>query len=170
MSKEIYDKAKEERKKHVDAVLNSQSKKKIVVAGPGTGKTYLFKEVLKDKKKSLTLTFINALVEDLSLELCGISDVKTLHGFARSALGVATKDTIKVFPKLSEVIKEDAKILLNKEIDFDKLFHNRDDENEHIEFYKKRKDYYDKYYGYSDIVFAIVKLFEKKRGIVPVFD
>ena len=46
MSNEKYDKAKEERKKHVDAVLKSQSKKKIVVAGPGTGKTHLFKEVL----------------------------------------------------------------------------------------------------------------------------
>ncbi len=170
MSNEKYDKAKEERKKHVDAVLKSQSKKKIVVAGPGTGKTHLFKEVLKDKNNSLTLSFINALVEDLSLELCGISDVKTLHGFARSALGTVTKDTVKVFPKLSEVIKEDAKILLDKEIDFDRLFHNRDDENEHIKFYRKRKNYYDKYYGYSDIVFAIVKYFEKNKSVVPTYD
>lgn len=162
--------AKSKRQDHVDAVLKSSSNKKIVVAGPGTGKTYLFKGVLKDKKKSLTLTFINALVEDLSLELCGLSNVKTLHGFARSALGIATKDTVKVFPKLSQVIKEDAKIIMGKEIDFDKLFHNREDENKDIGFYKKRKDYYDKYYGYSDIVFAIVKLFEKNKGAIPAFD
>lgn len=165
-----YETSKAERQKYVDAVLNSQSKKNIVVAGPGTGKTYLFKEVLKGKKKTLTLTFVNALVEDLSLELCGISDVKTLHGFARSALGTATSDSIKVFPKLSEVIKEDAKILLGKDINFDQLFHNRDDENEHIEFYKKRKNYYDKHYGYSDIIFAIVKYFESNKDKIPSYE
>lgn len=165
-----YEKSKIERQKYVDAVLNSQSKKSIVVAGPGTGKTYLFKEILKGKTKTLTLTFVNPLVEDLSLELCGISDVRTLHGFARSALGTATSGTVKVFPKLSEVIKEDAKILLNKDIDFDHMFHNRDDNNEYIEFYKKRKNYYDKHYGYSDIIFAIVKHFENKKNNIPTYE
>jgi len=165
-SEDKYIKAQTERQKYVDAVLNSQAIKKIVVAGPGTGKTFLFSEVLKDKNKTLTLTFVNALVEDLSLELCGLSEVKTLHSFARGSLGTATKD-VKVFPKLSEVIKDDAKILLNKEIDFDSIFHNRDDDNEHIEFYKKRKDYYDNHYGYSDIIFAIVKYFESQKRKIP---
>ena len=169
-TKNKYDISKAERQKHVDAVLSSQSKKNIVVAGPGTGKTHLFKQVLKGKTKTLTLTFVNPLVEDLSLELCGISDVRTLHGFARSALGTATSGTVKVFPKLSEVIKEDAKILLNKDIDFDHIFHNRDDENKHIEFYKKRKNYYDKHYGYSDIIFAIVKHFESKKDKIPSYE
>lgn len=165
-----YNASKAERQKYVDAVLNSQSKKNIVVAGPGTGKTHLFKQVLKGKTKTLTLTFVNPLVEDLSLELCGISDVRTLHGFARSALGTATSGTVKVFPKLSDVIKEDAKILLGKDINFDHIFHNRDDENEHIEFYKKRKNYYDKHYGYSDIIFAIVKHFESKKDKIPSYE
>lgn len=165
-----YAKSKIERQKYVEAVLNSKSKKNIVVAGPGTGKTHLFKEVLKGKKKSLTLTFVNALVEDLSLELYGISDVKTLHGFARSELGSVTPGGVKVFPKLSQVIREDAKILLNKDIDFDYLFHNRDDENEHINFYKTRKNYYGKYHGYSDIIFAIVKYFEGKKDKIPSYE
>jgi superfamily II DNA or RNA helicase len=68
-SEEKYIKASGERQKHLDAVLNSPSKKKVVVAGPGTGKTHLFKKILEGKKKTLTLTFVNALVEDLSLEL-----------------------------------------------------------------------------------------------------
>jgi len=71
-----YEIADSERKKYVDAILNSPSNKNIVVAGPGTGKTHLFKMILEGKKDTLTLSFINALVEDLSLELCGISDVK----------------------------------------------------------------------------------------------
>jgi hypothetical protein len=71
-----YTRAQKERQKYIDAVLSSSSKKKIVVAGPGTGKTFLFKKVLQGKSKTLTLTFVNSLVEDLSLELNGISDVK----------------------------------------------------------------------------------------------
>jgi superfamily I DNA/RNA helicase len=161
-----YKKAQTDRQKYVDAVLNSQSNKKIVVAGPGTGKTFLFSEILKNKDKALTLSFVNTLIEDLSLELCGLSEVKTLHGFACKALGTIIKD-VRVFPKLSKVIQEDAKILLNKEIDFDYLFHNRDDENKNIGFYKKRKDYYGNYYGYSDIIFAIVKYFESQKDKIP---
>ena len=160
----IYDKAKTERQKHVEAVLNSKSNKKIVVAGPGTGKTYLFKEILKGKKKTLTLTFVNTLVEDLSLELYGISDVKTLHGFARSLLSKAKPDSdVKIYPKLPEVIKEDAKIILDEDIDFDQIFHNLDDKKEQIIFYKKRKDYYGEYYGYSDIIYSIVKYYENEK-------
>ena len=163
-----YATAKRKRQEHVDAVLNSASNKNIVVAGPGTGKTYLFKMILEGKMNTLTLSFVNALVEDLSLELCGISDVKTLHGFARGVLKKAKKENIKIFPKLNQVIKEDAIILLNAEIDFDELFHNRDDGNMHIEFYRKRKDYYG-HYGFSDMVFAAVKYFEKDKNKIPDF-
>ena len=160
--------AKLEREQHVDAVLQSTSTKKIVVAGPGTGKTYLFKRMLEGKKPTLTLTFVNSLVEDLSLDLCGISDVKTLHGFALGVIKAATKKSIKLFPKLGYVIKDDATILLDEAIDFDFLFHNREDDNKHIEFYKKRKDFYG-YYGYADIVFAAVKHFEKSKDKIPTF-
>lgn len=160
--------ARLEREKHVDAVLQSTSSRKIVVAGPGTGKTHLFKRILEGKKQTLTLTFVNSLVEDLSLDLCGISTVKTLHGFALSVIKTATKKSIKLFPKLGRVIKEDATILLDEAIDFDYLFHNRDDENKHIKFYKKRKDFYG-YYGYADVVFAAVKYFEKTKAKIPTF-
>lgn len=164
-----YEKAAAERQSHVDSILESDARKKVVVAGPGTGKTFLFKKVLEGKKKSLTLTFVNALVEDLSLELCGLSDVKTLHGYARGALGVETNDSVKIFPQLSVVVREDAKLLLKREVDFDHIFHTRDDANEHVAFYKRRKDYYG-FYGYADIVFAIVKYFEAKRDSVPEYD
>jgi hypothetical protein len=84
-----YAKARAERQQRVNAVVQSNSRKKVVVAGPGTGKTYLFKEILKNRKSSLTLTFVNSLVEDLSLDLCGLSDVRTLHGFARGVMSQA---------------------------------------------------------------------------------
>jgi len=165
MSEDRYARAYAERQQHIDAILASPSTKKIVVAGPGTGKTFLFKKALEGKGNTLTLTFVNSLVEDLSLELCGMSEVRTLHSFARSVLG-----NPKLFPKLSPVIAEDAAILLNQEIDFDKLFHNRKDNSEHIVFYKNRKNYYDRHYGFADIVFAAVKYLELKPEKIPHYD
>lgn len=159
-------KASQDRERHIRAILESDAKSKVVVAGPGTGKTFLFKKILYGKPNSLTLTFVNSLVEDLSLELCQLSDVRTLHGYARSILG---RD-VKVFPKLSAVIKDDAKLLLTKEVEFDQLFHDREDDNELITFYKCRKDYYDNYYGYSSLVYAAVKKLEQRRHRVPAYD
>ncbi len=164
---EKYRHAENERRKHVDAILRSQSPKKIVVAGPGTGKTYLFKKVLEGKTNSLTLTFVNSLVEDLALELCGMSEVKTLHGFARSVLPSEHKSW-DIFIKLSTVIKEDAAILLKEDIDFDYLFHNKQDAHKRIPFYRQRKDYY-KHYGFADIVYAAVRYFEEHREKVPSY-
>ncbi len=164
-----YARAKSEREAHVQAVLNSNAHKKIVVAGPGTGKTHLFKKVLQGKEGTLTLTFVNSLVEDLSLELCGISEVRTLHSYARTILSKANKAGTRIFPKLSHVIKNDAKILLTQDIDFDKIFHNRDDGNNHVLFYKARKDYYG-YYGFSDIIFAVVKYWERYQHKVPAYE
>ena len=143
-----YDGAKAARQKYLDAVLNSQSRKKIVIAGPGTGKTYLFKKLLEGKKNSLTLTFVNSLVEDLSLDLCGMSEVRTLHSFARARIKNAA-----VSPKLSRVISEDAKLLNGGEVNFDKIFYERDDQNPQVAFYSSRRRYYE-HYGYTDIIFG----------------
>jgi len=163
-----YESAQAERQKHVEAVVSSTSRKKIVVAGPGTGKTHLFKVLLKGKQNTLTLTFVNSLVEDLSLELCGLSKVKTLHSFARSQLSSGGK-AVKVFPKLSRVIGQDSIILLNKDVSFDDLFYNRRDDSEYIDFYLKRRDYYS-HYGYTDIIWTLVQVFEKEPQAVPTFE
>ena len=160
---------KKDRERFINKILRSPSTKKIVVGGPGTGKTFLFKEVLKSKKTTLTLTFVNPLVDDLSLKLYGISSVKTLHSFAQKEFGRLLKDKIKIkiFPKLPEVIKEDAKILLKEDIEFKKLFNNEEDDSKYIDFYKRRKDYYKPYYGYSDVIYGIVKMYKEYKDKVP---
>ena len=67
-----YAKASADRQSYVDAIMGSPALRKIVVAGPGTGKTYLFKQVLLNKPKTLTLTFVNSLIEQLALEMYGM--------------------------------------------------------------------------------------------------
>jgi len=164
-----YEQAKTEREKHIRLILNSTSAKKVIVAGPGTGKTYLFKEVLRGKTNTLTLSFVNSLVEDLALELYGLSDVRTLHGFARGVLVTILKKEIKIHPHLSRYIREDAQILLQEDIDFNKIFHERDDSNARLAFYEKRRLQYD-YYGYADVIFATVKRFESDNSTIPSYE
>ncbi len=164
-----YDKAYLDREACVERIIKSGSRKKIIIAGPGTGKTFLFRKALENKRSSLVLTFINALVEDLSLELCGLSDVRTLHGFAFNILKEKDPE-ISIFPKLTEVIQKDARILLGEDIDFKRIFNNIDEANKYIDFYRKRKKYYGKYYGYSDIVFALFKYFKLCPKKIPKYD
>lgn len=156
------------RQKHAEDVLTSSARKRIVVAGPGTGKTHLFQRLLENKTNTLTLTFVNSLIDDLALELCGLSEVKTLHSFARSRLYSAKKKEVNLFPKLSLVIAEDTRILLGKDVDFESLFQGMEDDSALIQFYKTRKDYY-AFYGYTDIIYAIVRLFQEKPELIPTY-
>jgi hypothetical protein len=168
-SEDKYLKAESNRREYVDAIINSDSLRRIIVAGPGTGKTFLFKELLKgNRKKALTLTFVNSLVEDLALELHGLSDVKTLHGFARSILSQAT-GSVQVFPLLSRVIRDDLKTYSGVDVDFDKIFTDREDENEHIPFYNARTDFY-RHNGHTDLIYAASKFLEKHSKRIPQFD
>ena len=164
-----YEVAKNARTNSTDIILNSRGEKKVVVAGAGTGKTHLFKKVLEGKQNTLTLTFINALVEDLSLELYGISEVRTLHGFARSILKKITGKDINISPLLSKIIDEDIKIILNKDIVFEKIFNDLDEHNEYLPFYFARKKYYE-YYSYSAIIYASVRFFREHPDKIPGYD
>lgn len=170
-SEDRYREAFSKRKAHVDRILASKSQRRVVVAGPGTGKTYLFKEVLKGKTNTLTLTFVNSLVDDLSLELYGLSDVRTLHGFARQLLSkISHSKSISIFPGLPQVIKQDATFLLGKDIDFESIFNSRDDSNANIRFYRGRRQYYGDAFGYSDVIFAAVKHLEAHPEKVPSYE
>jgi hypothetical protein len=165
----LYDNARAERDGYTDAILGTASKKVVVVAGPGTGKTTLFAKLLtKRGGQSLTLSFINALVDDLSLGLIGLSEVRTLHGFSASILG--KEGNAKIFPKLPIIIKEDALMMLGQDINFDEIFHACEGEEAHIAFYKARKDYYGRYYGFADAIYGLVKFFEAYPKKVPSYN
>lgn len=169
--KAAYAAAESDRDRHTNAVVDCKSSKMVVVAGPGTGKTHLFQKLLEKRgKKSLVLSFVNALVDDLALGLSGMSEVRTLHGFVASYLWAERQ--ARMYPDLPKVICEDAKVLLNKEIDFEVVFRNPAGKDGEIQFYKTRKEYYGKYYGYADATYAVVKDLEtkKKTGKLPKYE
>jgi ATP-dependent DNA helicase UvrD/PcrA len=159
-------KAAQERADATDHILKHGAPKKVVIAGPGTGKTHLFKQIFAQKagQKLLTLTFINALVEDLALDLCGISEVRTLHGFA---LGIF-RGKAKIYPVLPQIIQEDGEHLLGRKIDFTAKIHDVEESDGALSFYSTRRKYYDRF-GYADIVLALVKYFDEKPERIPEY-
>jgi len=69
----------------IERVVTSTSPKKLIVAGPGAGKTTLFKQLLKvapgESNNRLVLTFINSLKDDLETQLSEYAKVATLHAY-----------------------------------------------------------------------------------------
>lgn len=69
------------------AILASDSARKLVVAGPGTGKTHTFRELLSEAgDNNLALTFLRNLVSDLEESLQQVAAVYSFHGFAHLML------------------------------------------------------------------------------------
>ena len=157
------------RKQITDDILEEDSNKKIILAGPGTGKSFLFKKICEKniangKKNNLVLTFINELVDDLSRDLYKLSDVKTLHSLALSLI----PGNKKVFLKLGDIIEEDYFVVNNEEIDYKNIFCNLIDEKEKLEFYSKRRKYYD-YFSPNCSVYTLLKIFENNPEKIPKY-
>lgn len=168
------DQQEADRKNYSDLIIDSPARKKIIVAGPGTGKTFTFKELLKQKGgKSLALTFINNLVRDLEEDLDGLAETKTFHAFCVKLLykkpfgGI--DDNFRVFPKLPEIIKSDERILFEKKSnsDFGEAFQCLI-EDDRIGFYIDRGNFYNAV-GFYDSVYRVLQYF-KSGGEPPSYN
>jgi len=152
----------EDRKNDINKILNCPYPRKVVVAGPGTGKSYLFQEMIKNRKKRgekkfLAITFIGKLCDELSDDLAGLASTKTLHGFARDFVIKACTDKWEYYPEMTKIIKEDLKI---KGIEKSEI----GDEN-----YKERTLYY-KAVGHGDVIHYAVQICKKEEDKIPKYD
>src|SRR5581483_4242207 len=106
-----------ELKDAVDRVLASKARKKLVVAGPGAGKTTLFRKLLDSAAgtadQRLVLTFINNLKTDLEGSLGDAARVFTLHGYCQyllhgnAGLRDGLTQNFRCYPGLVSLIKGD---------------------------------------------------------------
>lgn len=137
----------------ISAILQSTSKKKLIVAGPGTGKTTLFKRILgqqtENHNERLVLTFINNLKRDLERDLQDLANVHTLHSFCIGLLhqypslrnGLSTE--FSVCPRLASLIGDDWEYMKGSPSPkFVGEMRNLEPKN-HIAFYIERGNYYD---------------------------
>ncbi len=153
---------KTERDSDVEKIKGSRHPRKVVVAGPGTGKSHLFSELIKEKKKEgkanfLAITFVGKLCDALADDLCGMAETVTLHSFARKLVLESASREWVYYADIFDVIKED---LAKEGV---KSF-TVGDKN----YLKKSLKY--KAVGNEDVVYYALRALQKKRVKMPKFD
>ena len=149
---------------YIKKVLDSNASKKLIVAGPGTGKTTFFKQAIEHyggrRKDYLVLTFINNLEDELEKDLGDISKVYTFHGYCHyllrkyANLRFGLLSNFKYYPPLIELIKSDWITLnSNSAPQFAQLMRNCVNDKA-TEFFIERGDYYNAV-GYDDSVYRV---------------
>ena len=163
-----------DRKRYSDLIINSPARKKIIVAGPGTGKTFTFRELLKGRNgNALALTFINNLADDLKKDLDGLAESKTFHGYCIKLLyenpvgGVDAN--FMVFPKLPKIIRSDEKLLFGRKSNFDDAFQCLIEDDGRIDFYIARANFYNAV-GFDDSVYRVLQYFKSGFGEPPQYE
>lgn len=113
----------EKRKEYLQKLLNSKETKRLVVAGPGTGKTFTFSELLKlnPTGNNLVLTFIRKLVEDMDREFGDKAKVKTFHAYCKKVLHEIF-GYFELAPTLTKILKLDSEYLQLNYNNFDSRF------------------------------------------------
>lgn len=163
----------------VERILRSESRRKLVVAGPGTGKTTLFRKLLEstagDQESRIVLTFINNLKADLERSLSDLARVFTLHGYCQSLLhrhtalrGALSSDFI-CLPELATLIKKDWEYLNGTEAPhFVGLMRNLEGDVENA-FYLGRGDYYNAV-DFDDSVYRTYKGLDAGVTEIPAYE
>jgi superfamily I DNA/RNA helicase len=145
----------------LEEILVSKSRKKIVLAGPGTGKSYLLGEAIKRKRrdgksKFHAITFLGKLEHSLADDLAGLSETSTLHSFARTVVLTALP-TWRYYKNTKEIILEDLEMAKVK----DRSIWSKE--------YKARSVYY-KAIGHADVVYLAVELMKSNSENIPARD
>jgi superfamily I DNA/RNA helicase len=150
-----------ERENDLKKIRDSVNPRKVVVAGPGTGKSYLFSELIKEKHKHgkvnfLAITFIGKLGDFLADDLCGLAKTTTMHSFARSFVLDQYKGW-NYYPEIYKIIAEDLK---NEGIEQFEI----GDKN-----YMRKSEYY-KTVGDDDIVYYATQVCKSDHKKIPKYD
>lgn len=162
----------------IEKIANSPHPKKLILAGPGAGKTTLFKKLLEKnddgERNQLVLTFINNLKDELSQKLSHLAQVLTFHGYCvkllheNPQLRVGLSEKFKIFPRLPTLIKKDWEILYGKIApQFVRNMRNTL-EDEQSDFYLSRSNYYDTV-GFDDSIFRVYSSYSSGRVKVPEY-
>ncbi|MFV2044928.1 MAG: UvrD-helicase domain-containing protein [Anaerolineales bacterium] len=151
-------------------MLDSPSRRKLIVAGPGTGKTFTFGRLLEKNGggENLALTFIRKLVRDMEDELEGIAEAKTFHAYCKKLLH-EKYGGVELFPALTQVVEEDAELLDRHLSHFANAFQNLDEEAEELSFYLRRGDYY-RAVSFDDSVYRVLAVVREDKDFLPRYD
>ena len=158
------------RDEYLNRIIASNNPRKLIVAGPGTGKTYTFKRLLtaSGNTNNLALTFIRKLVADMGNEFGDIAEVKTFHAYCKKLLH-SRNGRIELIPFLTKVIKADAEFIGLQYSNFDNKFQTLEEDSPEVRFYIGRGNYYAAV-SFNDSVYRLYKYVKDGDFELPRFD
>lgn len=170
----------DELREATEKVLNSVSRKKLVVAGPAAGKTTLFRKLLEkqggSREKHLVVTFVNNLKDDLERSLGDLSEVYTLHGYCQfllhkyEGLRPGLSEEFVCYPTLISLIKRDWEWLRETAAPvFVAPMRDLTLTDGHYHFYLSRSSYYDAV-DFDDSVYRVYERLNTEPESVPEYD
>lgn len=164
------------REEAVERIIKSASRRKLIVASAGTGKTYTFKRALKAAGGGgLALTFIRNLVRDLKAELSDLADVFTFHGFCTHLLHKIGTEGITpqfdFYPSLPVLVAKDVEALgggATSKDAIEGLLHDLDDADGLTDETLRIGDYYDAV-SFIDVVYRVLRQLEASPEDIPSY-
>jgi len=170
--KEFYDRRAEALRR----ILESDARQKLIVAGPGTGKTYTFQQVLAAiEGRGLAMTFLLGLVKDLDEAIGADTDVYSFHGFARRLLhqidGTGVTRGVHYYPPLTQLFLEDLRIVDGVTLDalsLGGLFRNLEVDDPFMGRALSSGAYYDAV-SFDDAVYRVFRAMEADISRIPLY-
>jgi len=163
-----------DRKEYTNAIVESDATGIVVVAGPGTGKTTLFRRAFERAGGGLALTFINAVADRLKDDLHGLADAATFHSFCKRKLHETAVDgltsSFSYYPALPYVVAQDCEFLLEQSIGeaaVESVFQNIG-ESSLLECAVVLGSYYDAV-SHNDAVYRMLKYYEGHEREIPAY-
>jgi superfamily I DNA/RNA helicase len=175
-----FERLRRERTEATNRILESTEHRKLIVAGPGTGKTYTFKKALErvganEVNQGLGLTFIRNLVADLEDALQGLAHVFTFHGFCTHLMHrlsfTGLSATVDFYPELPTIISSDATTCGRNPIakeDVQQAFHDLNFRSWIIEFALRCGAYYNAV-SFDDVVYRGLTHLQANEEDIPRF-
>lgn len=157
----------------------NQSGQNLIVglAGPGTGKSTAFGTLIQSEefsgKKTLILSFINKLVDDLARDFQDYDNVEvsTLHSFALTEYKKHKGGNIRFEHSLDNLVDEDHSYINGSRNSYVEKIYNDDLCKEEEEFHRNRQSFYntrkETVHSFNSIIYYINRLFENDESKIP---
>lgn len=162
----------------ISEILESPNHRKLIVAGPGTGKTTFFKRVLEGgaKHRRLVLTFINNLKDELETKLGAEAMVFTFHGYCHyllrrhESIRRGLSDRFHYYTELASLIKRDWEINYRQKPSPQFIGQIRElAEDDSTRFYIDRGSYYDAV-QYDDSIYRVYRSLNADQSLIPAYE
>ena len=163
----------------LEEIVGSDAARKIVVAGPGTGKTTLFRRLLEagegPRDGRLVLTFINNLRAELDEALGELARVFTFHGYCRRLLHRSPElragltEGFRYYPPLPTLIESDWSAARGRPVPKLVGLMRRLEPGAATAFSLERGDYYDAV-SFDDSVFRIQRALEAHPDQIEAYE